>query len=52
MDAKNSSAGFSLWKLDEASKERQSSVTTNKERDKEVGRSGGKRIEEKQEREN
>lgn len=49
---KNSSAGFSLWKLDEASKERRSSVTTNKERDKEVGRSGGKRIEEKQEREN
>lgn len=34
---KNSSAGFSLWKLDEASKERRSSVTTNKERDKEVG---------------
>lgn len=51
MDAKNSSAGFSLWKLDEASKERQSSVTTN-ESDKEVGRNGGKRIEEKQERQN
>lgn len=49
---KNSSAGFSLWKLDEASKERRSSVTTNKERDEEVGRSGGKRMGEKQKREN